>query len=260
MLFAFIEEHKEEFSVRTLCRVLGVSPSGYYARLKRPESPLTVEDGLLAAEIVSIFHEHKHRYGSPRILRVLRRRGRHVARKRVARLMCEHGLRATAPRRWTRTTNSRHNEPNAANRLARIFTATAPNQKWAGDITYVWTNEGWLYLAVFLDLFNHAVIGWSMSDRLDGELARSALRMALAMRCPKGPLIVYSDRGVQYAAGSFRQILSDWAITPSMSGNVNCNDNAVSESFFATYKKELVHRTTFATRAAARNATFEYIV
>lgn len=260
MLFAFIDEHKRRFPVRTLCRVLAVSPSGYYARLKRPASKRSVEDVQITEEISEVFKAHQHRYGAPRIHRELRGRGRTVGRKRVARLMRSKGLRAAQPRRFVHTTDSRHPHPIAPNYLARDFEATAPNRKWTGDITYIWTREGWLYLAVFLDLFSRGVIGLSMREHPDGELTCSALRMALASRNPDGPLLVHSDRGSQYAAGAFRQLLTDWNITPSMSGKGDCYDNAVSESFFATLKKELVHRTTFSTRQEARSAIFEYIV
>lgn len=260
MLFAFMREHKEEFSIEAMCRVFGVSSSGYYAHWARSESERARQDREITEQIETVFLAHKRRYGSHRVRQALHKAGRRISRKRVARLMRQRGLRASAAPRSVRTTDSRHSEPIAPNRLARDFTATAPNQKWAGDITYVWTSEGWLYLAVFLDLFSRAVIGWSMSDSLDGELARSALRMALNDRQPGGPLIVHSDRGVQYAAREFRRLLDDWSITPSMSRKGNCYDNAASESFFATLKKELVHRTSFATRAEARTAIFEYIV
>lgn len=260
MLFAFIDEQKERFSVRTLCLVLEVSPSGYYARLKRPASKRSEEDVEITEEISEVFKTHRRRYGAPRIHRELRGRGRRVGRKRVARLMHSKGLRAAQPRRFVHTTDSRHPHPIAPNHLGRDFGATAPNQKWAGDITYIPTREGWLYLAVFLDLFCRAVIGLSMSEHPDSELTCSALRMALASRNPEGPLLVHSDRGSQYAAGAFRQLLADWNITPSMSGKGDCYDNAVSESFFATLKKELVNRTIFATREEARSAIFEYIV
>jgi putative transposase len=173
--------------------------------------------------------------------------------------MRELGLCASVRRRRVVTTDSRHAEPIAPNVLEQDFSAEAPERKWAGDITYIPTDEGWLYLAVFLDLYSRAVIGWSMSASLAGELTRDALSMALTPRQPKGDLLVHSDRGVQYAAGDFRQMLKDWSITPSMSAKGNCYDNAVSESFFATLKKELVHREHYRTHDEARASIFEYI-
>jgi putative transposase len=243
-----------------MCHVFRVSPSGYYAYRDRPESARAKEDDQLAEEVHEAFKRGRRHYGSPRVVEALGRKGRHVSKRRVARLMREQGLRATAPkRRWVTTTDSRHDHPIAENLIDRDFTAPEPNQKWAGDITYIPTSEGWLYLAVFLDLFSRRVIGWSMSDRLDAELAVSALRMALRARQPTQALIVHSDRGVQYAAGDFRQMLSDWSLQPSMSRKGNCYDNAVSESFFATLKKELVHDEHYRSRDEARASIFDYI-
>ena len=198
-------------------------------------------------------------YGAPRVQRELRSRGIRISKRRSARLLREQGLRAIKPSRRIRTTDSRHAEPIAANLLAQEFTASAPNQKWAGDITYIPTEEGWLYLAVVLDMFSRRVIGWAMSERIDTQLTRSALLMALLARRHASPLVVHSDRGVQYAAGEYRQMLQDWSVTPSMSRTGNCYDNAVSESFFATLKKELVHHRTYRGRAEAEADIFEYI-
>lgn len=213
----------------------------------------------MAVAVEKAFRRGRCCYGSPRVMHALRSDGHRLSRRRVARLMREQGLRATQPRRSVITTDSRHCEPIAENVLARDFAADRPDQKWAGDITYIPTSEGWLYLAVFLDLFSRRVIGWSMSERLDAELARAALRMAIQARQPTQQLIVHSDRGVQYAAGAFRQMLDDWSITPSMSRRGNCYDNAVSESFFATLKKELVHAERYSSRDEARASLFEYI-
>jgi putative transposase len=157
------------------------------------------------------------------------------------------------------TTDSRHDHPIAENLLERDFTAAEPNQKWAGDITYVQTGEHWLYLAVILDLFNREIVGWAMSDRIDQQLTQSAMRMALTRRQPQGPIIMHTDRGVQYAAGDYRRLLKDWAVTSSMSRTGNCYDNAVSESFFATLKKELIYRERYRTHDEARASIFEYI-
>ena len=242
-----------------MCEVFEVTRGGYYAYRKRPDPAHAVRDEELALAVCEVFDDGRGTYGAPRVHRELRRRGIRTSKRRTARLLREHGLRATIKPQFVVTTDSRHDEPIAPNVLERDFTASAPNTKWAGDITYVRTGEGWLYLAVFLDLFSRRVIGWSMSDRLDASLAQSALAMALLARQPESALIVHSDRGVQYAAGAFRQMLSDWSIIPSMSRRGNCYDNAVSESFFATLKKELVYRCRFASRAEATSAIFEFI-
>lgn len=254
-----MQEHRGEFSISCMCRVFGVTRSGFHAFCTRPQSARSKEDAEVATEIRTAFEQSRKSYGPIRIRRALRDAGRHLSKKRVERLMRQQGLRVAAPSRYVVTTNSRHCEPIAPNVLDRDFTATAPNQKWAGDITYIPTAEGWLYLAVFLDLFSRKVIGWAMSHRIDAHLTRQALLMALNDRRPTGPLIVHSDRGVQYAAGDFRQLLADWSITPSMSRTGNCYDNAVSESFFATIKKDEVYRTHYRSRAEARSCLFDYI-
>ena len=175
--------------------------------------------------------------------------------------MRQQGLKPARQRKQRpRTTDSKHRLAVAENLLQQDFSADEPNQKWAGDITYIDTSEGWLYLAVVLDLFSRRVIGWSMSDRIDCQLAHSAMLMAVQQRQPIGVLIVHSDRGVQYAAGEYQQLLADWSLTPSMSRTGNCYDNAVSESFFATLKTELVYRQFYQTRQQARLSIFEYIV
>ena len=242
-----------------MCDVLEVSRSGYYAYRRRDPSARDVDDAALAEKVQEIFVQYRECYGSPRIARELRDAGHRVSKHRVARLMREQGLRASIPRRHVVTTDSRHDEPIAENVLEQDFTAEAPDRKWAGDITYIRTDEGWLYLAVFIDLFSRMVVGWSMSESLSGEITRDALLMALNARVPEGRLVVHSDRGVQYAALDFRKMLKDWSITPSMSAKGNCYDNAVSESFFATLKKELVYREHYQTRSEARASIFEYI-
>jgi transposase InsO family protein len=242
-----------------MCSVLDVSPSGYYASVGRPASQRSVDDAELSEHIVELFEHHKRRYGARRIARELRKRGYWCSTKRVARLMRTHGLSAQRRRKRVKTTDSSHRLPVAANVVAQDFSATAPNQKWAGDITYVQTDEGWLYLAVFVDLFSRRVIGWAMSDRIDGALTRAALMMALLGRKPMAGLIIHSDRGSQYAAGAYQQMLRDWSATPSMSRKGNCYDNAVSESFFATLKGELVEQQQYRSRDDARRSIFEYI-
>ena len=242
-----------------MCAVLSVSSSGYFAWRRRPSSKRAVEDELLSEKIREVFDESEETYGYPRVCIELRELGMPISRDRTARLMRESGLTPEVKRRYVVTTDSKHDGPFAPNLLDRDFTADAPNRKWAGDITYIPTREGWLYLAVFLDLFSRRVIGWSMSDSLHAELTRSAILMALQQRRPQGSLIVHSDRGVQYSASDYRQLLADWTLVPSMSNKGNCYDNAVSESYFATMKKDRVHRCDYQTHDEARLSIYEYI-
>lgn len=213
----------------------------------------------MADQVKKIHSEKKQRYGAIRIGRELRKLGQRHSKKRVARLMREQGLRPKRTRSYVTTTNSKHAHPVADNLLKRDFTASAPDKKWAGDITYIPTSEGWLYLAVIIDLFSRTVIGWAMSQSIDQQLTRQAMLMALMKRQPSQGLIVHSDRGVQYAAGDYQRLLADWSVTPSMSRKGNCYDNAVSESFFATLKGELVDHEHYQTRDEARTSLFEYI-
>jgi putative transposase len=237
-----------------------VSPSGYYAWRKRPESTRRCEDRQLSREIAEIHQNVDQSYGARRIGKELQERGRRCSPKRVARLMRQQGVIAagTRPQRVT-TTDSNHSFGVAPNHLEQDFTATAPNQKWAGDITYIRTAEGWLYLAVVLDLFSRKVVGWAMSSRIDQQLTRAAMMMALRQRKPRDGLIMHTDRGVQYAASEYRRLLADWSVRPSMSRRGNCYDNAVSESFFARLKQEVVHRMSYRTRQEARRSIFRYI-
>jgi transposase InsO family protein len=245
--------------VRTLCRCLDVSPSGFYAWCARPKSKRAVEDATLMPQIETIFAANRSRYGSPRITRELRSKGVRVGRHRVRRLMKGAYLRAARPRRWVRTTDSRHNQPIAANLLDRKFTVAAPNRVWVGDITYLPTREGWLYLAVLIDLFSRAVVGWSMSERIDQKLTMDALASAITKRNPPPGLVVHSDRGTQYAAAAYRQQLDRYKLVASMSRKGDCWDNAVAESFFATLKTELLRDQIFINRETARAHVFEYI-
>jgi transposase InsO family protein len=255
--FGFIDAKKADYPVALLCQHLDVSRSGYYAWTKRPESQRDKSDRALSVEVAAVHQESRSRYGSPRVHAELRARGRRVSRKRVARLMRQQGLRARPRRRFVRTTDSAHSHPVAPNTLDRKFEPDAPNSTWAGDITYVWTAEGWLYLAVLLDLFSRKVVGWAMSEKLDRELVLSALDMALLGR--PAPALHHSDRGSQYASEDYRRLLEQRGITCSMSRKGNCWDNAVVESFFSTLKQELVYLSTFKTRQQAQLALFEYI-
>jgi len=257
--FAFIEVEKAEFPVELLCKMLGVSRSGFYAWRGRPESSRSREDRRLMLEIASIHTAHKGRYGSPRIQEDMLELGYSMGRKRVARLMREQELKWRRRKRFRTTTNSNHEFPIAPNLLARNFTAPAPDRAWVGDITYIWTDEGWLYLAAILDVFSRRVVGWSVSDRMTTKLATDALEMALWRRQPPPGLVIHTDRGSQYASGEYRKRLTAAGITCSMSRKGNCWDNAVAESFFATLKGELANDADWGTRNEARREIFEFV-
>jgi transposase InsO family protein len=257
--FAFIAVEKAHFPVRLLCRVLEVSRAGFYAWQDRPPAPRTQADERLGLEIAAIHAESRQRYGSPRVHAELGARGHRTSRKRVARLMRQHGLAGRRRRRFRATTDSGHTFPVASNVLARQFAQPAPDLAWVTDITYIATGEGWLYLAVILDLCSRLVVGWAVSERISRELTLTALDMALLRRQPLAGLLHHSDRGSQYASGDYQAVLTDAGIICSMSRRGNCWDNAVAESFFATLKVELVHDATWETRATARAELFEYI-
>jgi putative transposase len=257
--FAFIATEKAYYPVALMCRVLQVSRSGYYAWAKRPAAERRRQDQRLMLEVAAIHAESRGRYGSPRVHAELRQRGQRIARKRVARLMRAAGLRARERRRFRSTTDSGHAMAIKGNLLARRFATSAPNRGWVADITYLWTLEGWLYLAVVLDLFSRRVVGWALSERLERGLALDALGMALKGRQRSSAMLHHSDRGSQYASHEYQQLLAAHGILSSMSRKGNCWDNAVAESFFATLKIELVYQTRWETRAEARSAVFEYI-
>jgi len=259
MRYRVIQEHDRRYPIRLMCRALAVSPAGYYAWRGRPESGRAAANRTLRVTIRVLHQDSRQTYGSPSIWRALRKQGHRVGEHRVARLMRHDGLRAKTVKKWRATTYSSHGLPVAANTLARQFRVPQPNRVWAGDITYVWTLEGWLYLAVLLDLYSRAVIGWAMGPRLTGDLPEQALRMALTTRQPPAGLLHHSDRGSQYAAGSYQQLLTTHGITASMSRTGNCWDNACVESFFGTLKRELVYHRHYATRAEAKQDIFEYI-
>lgn len=260
MKYQFIEQHQQQFPVATMCRVLSVSESGYYAWRKRPASQHQREDARLTTHIQQVFVDNRGRYGSPRIHAELADLGWRCSRKRVARLMREHGMDARRRKRF-RPITTRRNPAHAVapNLLEQDFTASRPNEKWTGDITYVPTAEGWLYLAVLLDVFSRRVIGWAMSEHCDGLLVETALRMALARRKPKKDLLHHTDRGSQYTSTPYRQLLEQVDITMSMSGKGNCYDNAITESFFGSVKDECVHRSVYHSREEARQSLFEFL-
>lgn len=261
MRFTFIQSHARIFHITTMCRVLEVSKAGYYAWRARPLCDRVKEDRVLTERIRQIQQQVKHRYGSPRTWMELKALGFRCGENRVARLMRRAGLRAKSARKFRVTTQSDHEEPTAPNVLDRQFAVEQhpqPDRTWAADITYIPTQEGWLYLAVILDLATRMVVGWSLRPRLDQELAVSALTMALTHRGAHGGLH-HSDRGVQYASRAYRRVLADAGFTMSMSRVGDCWDNAVVESFFATLTKELLIDGTFATRAEGSQALFEFI-
>ncbi len=259
MRYRVIHEHDRRYPIRLMCRALAASAAGYYAWRSRPESARSIQTRILRSAIRVIHQESRETYGSPRIWDALVKQGHHVGEHRVARLMRQDGLRAKTVTKWRATTFSSHGLPVAANTLDRQFRVSQPNRVWAGDITYVWTREGWLYLAVLLDLYSRAVIGWAMGPRLTGALTEQALRMALTTRRPTAGLLHHSDRGSQYAAGAYQQLLTTHGITASMSRKGNCWDNACVESFFGTLKRELVYQRQYATRGEATQDIFEYI-
>lgn len=259
MRFGFIQTEKATYPTRVLCRVLAVSCSGFYAWCRRGASARAREDAALKVAVRAAHGASGKRYGSPRIHAELKADDHRVGRKRVARLMREEGIAGQRKRRFRVTTESRHSHPIAPNVLQRNFTAPAPNKVWVGDITYIWTREGWTYLAALLDLHSRRVVGWSMDSRLDRSLALDALGMALKTRRPEPGLVHHSDRGVQYASAEYRRQLRRHGMVCSMSRKGDCWDNAVAESFFSTLKAELVHRTDFVSRSHARAAVFDYI-
>ena len=259
MRFAFIHAEKASFPIAAMCRLLGVTRQGYYAYATRPLSDRVRAEAELCATIREIFEETGETYGSPRILRELRRRGIGASKRRVERAMRGLGLSPPTPRRHCATTQRDPAHPVAPNELNRDFSATRPNERWVTDITYVWTDQGWAYLAVILDLFSRAVVGWSLDATLATALPIAALESALRRRRPVGRVMHHSDRGCQYTSTAYRELLAANGITVSMSRKGNCWDNAVAESFFATLKNELIHRRRWETRHQLRAAVFEYI-
>jgi putative transposase len=243
-----------------MCHVLQVSRAGYYAWLGRPESPRAVRQAEVVEQIRQVHRDSRQTYGSPRVHRALKARGVACCENTVAKLMRRAGVRAATARRFVvRTTDSRHGHAIAGNELGRRFGPGEADRVWVGDITYIATGEGWLYLAAVLDLGSRKVVGWSAADHLRSELVERALRNALEHRRPGGPLLHHSDRGVQYACDDYRELLRSHGLEVSMSRTGNCWDNAAMESFFGTLKQELVHRETYATREQAERSLFEYI-
>lgn len=260
MKFAFVREHHQRWPVGAMCRVLKVSRSGFYRWRNHKPSARQLRQERLLEKIRIAYRENQELYGSPRVYRALLIDGEVVSRNTVAKLMRQAKMRARTRRKFVpRTTDSRHHHPVARNLLARDFEARAPDRKWVADITYVPTDQGWLYVAAVLDCFSRKIVGWAMSQTMGADLAGDALNMALHQRRPGPDLIHHSDRGVQYASDDYQQLLARHGITPSMSGRGDCYDNAMMESFWATLKTELVHQTPYATRDQARQSIFQYI-
>jgi putative transposase len=260
MRFGFIEDRRADYPVTIMCNVLNVSRAGYYAWRSRPESARSAENRELLEDIQQVHCDNRGRYGSPRVHVELKARGRGVSRGRVERLMRYHGIRAIMARpRRVRTTDSRHDHPIAPNLINRNFVADAPNRIWLADITYIETDQGWLYLAAVMDLYSRRIVGWAMQDHMRTELPLAALRMAISAQRPSAGLIHHSDRGVQYASADYRGGVKVAGFRASMSRKADCYDNAPMESFFHTLKTELVHHQHYATRQQAKRDIFAYI-
>ena len=259
MKYQFIDTYRSEFAVERMCRALNISKSGYYAWRVRPQSERARENDKLDHHIKTTYRKNKGIYGSPRITKALNRQNIACSENRVARRMRINGIKAKTKKRFKVTTNSKHNHPVAENLLGQNFKAQRPNQVWASDITYIWTREGWLYLAVIMDLFGRHIVGWAMDNHLGQQLVVNALQQAIWRRRPPKGVILHSDQGVQYACQAFRNLLHRHKFIQSMSGKGNCYDNAVMETFFKTIKAELIWRHSWQTRRAAEIAIFEYI-
>jgi len=259
MRYRFVGENMETFEVGVMCGILEVSRSGFYAWRERPESKRALESVRLGALVEKVHEESRKNYGVPRVHAALRALGEKCGRHQVARLMREKDLHGRVRRRYRTTTKADARHRVAPNLLQRDFSAERPDQVWVGDITYLWTREGWLYLAVLLDLHSRGVVGWSMSERMPVELTLAALAMAVGRRGPAAGLIHHSDRGSQYTAKAYQQRLLELGARPSMSRKGNCYDNAVPESFHHSLKTELMDEMPFRTRAEARAKVFDYI-
>lgn len=260
MRFAFIAGHRARWPVEVMCDVLQVSRAGFYAWRNRAESDRSHRRTRLTTLIRAVHAESRSIYGSPRVTMALKARGESVCENTVAKLMRKQGMISKVRRRFVpRTTDANHAHPIAPNRLERDFTASGPNRTWVSDITYVPTDEGWLYVSVVLDVWSRKVVGWSMTDHLRAEGVCDALRMAVARRRPAAGLVHHSDRGVQYACDAYQRLLAEHGLICSMSRSGDCYDNALAESFFGTLKTELVYHEHYATRQDAARSIFEYL-
>ena len=251
--------HSKEFAVRSMCKILEVSKTAYYDWLDRPPSALEIENEHLTLLITDIFEGQRRGCGTRTIKKALSRKNYHTSRRRIGKLMKKENLVCKTKKKFKATTNSKHDIPIAPNLLDRQFTVEKPNEVWVGDITYIWTAEGWLYLATVIDLFSRRVVGWSMNKRMTVDLVNDALLSAIWSRKPKKGLLWHTDRGSQYASSSHRKLLKDHGLVQSMSRKGNCWDNAVAESFFHTLKTGLVNHKLYQTREEAIQDIFEYI-
>jgi putative transposase len=254
-----VKKNAKDFPVRMMCKMLSVSASGYYDWQDRPLSARAQKNIELTEKIKVIFNEEHSRAGAKRITKRLKAEGTSVSRHRVARIMRLNGWRAKAAKKFKATTNSNHKLPVAPNLLQQNFTASKPNEKWVSDITYVWTEEGWLYLAVVMDLYSRMIVGWSMSERMTSKLVIDALQMAIWRRKKPHGVIIHSDRGSQYCSHDYQQLLTENGFICSMSKRGDCYDNASMESWNHSLKVEAIHGEKFITRAHARNHVFDYI-
>jgi putative transposase len=259
MRFRFVDEHQESFEVGVMCGILEVSRSGFYAWCERPESNRARESARIGTLVEQIHKRSRKNYGVPRVHAELQAQGEKVGHNRVARLMQAKDLHGRVRRRYRTTTKSDAKHPVAPNLLERDFSAKGPDLVWVGDITYLWTREGWMYLAVLIDLFSRVVVGWSMSERMPVGLTLAALEMAVGRRGPTFGLKHHSDRGCQYTAKAYQKRLGELGALASMSRKGNCYDNAVAESFFHSLKTELMDEMPFCSRAQARRIVFDYI-
>ena len=259
MRYQFIERHEPVWPVIRMCDVLDVSTQGYYAWRGREPGQRALLNAALDATIARIYWQHKGRYGAPRIWAELQAQGRCCRENRVARRMQVMGLKAIQAKKFKVTTDSEHDKPVAPDLVQQDFTAAGPNQKWVSDITYVWTGAGWLYLAVVMDLYSRAIIGWSLQSRMTQQLVCDALTMALFRRGFPKEVIVHSDRGSQYCSKRYQKLLQQNKLLCSMGRTGCCYDNAAMESFFHSLKVELIHRVSYTTRDRARQSIFEYI-
>jgi transposase InsO family protein len=259
VIFSFIHQHKDVWPVTLRCDTLGVSPQGFYAWCSRPTSAQQLRRDALLVEIRTVHADVKQRYGSPRIHAQLQAQGVGCCVNTVAKLMHDNDIRAKTARKFRNTTDSNHPLPVADNILDRQFDIQRPNEVWLGDITFIATREGWLYLAAIEDLYSRMVVGWSMADTMTSRLVVDALEMAVLRRLPDEGLLAHSDRGSQYASDHYQRLLGKHGIECSMSGVGQCWDNAPMESFFASLKKELVHHEDYQSRAEAKASIFEYI-
>ena len=265
MKYAFIQRQRSHWPVSVMCEVLGVSPGGYHQHFTRKAQGIErsrLSDDALLVHIRAIHAQSKGSYGWPRVWKELLAQGIRVGKDRVRKLMQQHGIKARGKRRFKATTHSRHDLPVAPNLLERRFNVAAPDQAWAGDITYIATDEGWLYLAVVIDLFSRQVVGWSLGERITRQLVMDALRMAWFRRCPdkRSGLIFHSDRGSQYCSSDFQGLLKGYGMRSSMSRKGDCWDNACSETLFGSLKVERLHGMRFETRRAAKDETIDWLL